>query len=117
MSVCCCNIGTTYELLSNLEEALEHHEKVSRYTSNSRGVYSPSSSSSCQHLELAKEANNLRGQALALSNISKTYECMANITKACETLESVSTNVHNTYKLTYKLSIIMYNYLIVSILM
>ena len=86
MSVCYCNIGTTYELLSNLEEALEHHEKVSWYMSTVLECIL----SSWQHLELTKETNNLRGQSLALSNISKTYECMANITKACEALESVS---------------------------
>ena len=37
-----------------------------------------------------KAENDLYGQALALSNIAKTYEYMANLSKACETLEMVS---------------------------
>lgn len=33
---------------------------------------------------------NLYGEAIALNNVARTYEYMANITKACETLETVS---------------------------
>ena len=44
-----------------------------------------------QHLEAMKSVDSLYGQALALANIAKTYEYMANLSKACETLELVST--------------------------
>lgn len=37
-----------------------------------------------------KLCDDTYGQALALENIAKTYEYMANLTKACETLEQVS---------------------------
>ena len=37
-----------------------------------------------------KDVDSLHGQALALSNIAKTYEYMADISRACETLETVS---------------------------
>ncbi len=45
--------------------------------------------SSTQHLDSMQAAHDMYGQALALSNIAKTYEYMANLSKACETLESV----------------------------
>ena len=34
--------------------------------------------------------NNLYGEAMALDSVARTYEYMANITKACETLDMVS---------------------------
>lgn len=37
-----------------------------------------------------KSQNNLYGEAMALDGVARTYEYMANITKACETLETVS---------------------------
>ena len=36
-----------------------------------------------------KSYEDTYGQAIALENIAKTYEYMANLTKACETLEQV----------------------------
>ena len=42
-----------------------------------------------QHLDKMKSLEDVYGQALALENIAKTYEYMANLTKACETLEQV----------------------------
>ena len=112
MGVCHCNMGTTYEILCNLEEALEHHEKVSQTSSDLKYAFTVGCVdcvillfllflfllflllllplSTHQHLELTKDANSLHGQALALSNIAKTYEYMANVSRACETLETVS---------------------------
>lgn len=37
-----------------------------------------------------RSQNNLQGEAMALDSVARTYEYMANITKACETLETVS---------------------------
>ena len=34
--------------------------------------------------------NDLYGEALGLDNMARTYEYMANVSKACETLETVS---------------------------
>lgn len=42
-----------------------------------------------QHLDKMKSLEDVYGQAIALENIAKTYEYMANLTKACETLEQV----------------------------
>ena len=42
-----------------------------------------------QHLEKMKSLEDVYGQVIALENIAKTYEYMANLTKACETLEQV----------------------------
>ena len=44
-----------------------------------------------QHLDKMKSLEDVHGQAVALENIAKTYEYMANLTKACETLEQVCT--------------------------
>ncbi len=43
-----------------------------------------------QQLEALRSQNNLYGEAMALDNIARTYEYMANMSKACETLEAVS---------------------------
>jgi hypothetical protein len=43
-----------------------------------------------QQLELMQSQSNLYGEAMALDGIARTYEYMANITKACETLDTVS---------------------------
>ena len=43
-----------------------------------------------QHLETMKSLNNPYGQAMALANMAQTYEYMANLSKACECLETVS---------------------------
>lgn len=37
-----------------------------------------------------KTESNLYGQALALDNLARTYEHLANLAKAAETLEAVS---------------------------
>lgn len=37
-----------------------------------------------------RSQNNLYGEAIALDNVARNYEYMANITKACEALEMVS---------------------------
>ncbi len=37
-----------------------------------------------------KRENNLYGQALALNNLARTYEYLANLAKAGEALEAVS---------------------------
>ena len=37
-----------------------------------------------------KADNNVYGEALALNNLARTYEYMANLAKASETLEAVS---------------------------
>lgn len=42
-----------------------------------------------QHLDKMKSYEDIYGQAIALENIAKTYEYMANLTKASETLEQV----------------------------
>ena len=44
-----------------------------------------------QHLDKMKSLEDVYGQAIALENIAKTYEYMANLTKACESLEQVRT--------------------------
>ena len=89
------NLGMANEILCNLEEAQEHYKKV---CSNMLASYIVACSSpfilwlfSFQQLDLMKSQNNLYGEAMALDGIARTYEYMANITKACETLEMVST--------------------------
>ena len=47
-----------------------------------------------QHLEAMQSVDNPYGQAMALVHIAKTYEYMANLNKACETLESVSAQLY-----------------------
>ena len=42
-----------------------------------------------QHLEKMKSCEDIQGQAIALENVARTYEYMANLTKACESLEKV----------------------------
>ena len=57
-----------------------------------------------QHLEAMKSVDSLYGQALALANIAKTYEYMANLSKACETLELVSTMSLDLWNTSFLLS-------------
>ena len=57
-----------------------------------------------QHLEAMKSVDSLYGQALALANIAKTYEYMANLSKACETLELVSTMALDIWNTLFLLS-------------
>ena len=42
-----------------------------------------------QHLDKMKSSQDAQGEAIALENIARTYEYMANLTKACESLEKV----------------------------
>ena len=42
-----------------------------------------------------KSCEDIQGQAIALENVARTYEYMANLTKACESLEKV----HEKYAL------------------
>ena len=46
-----------------------------------------------KHLDKMKSCDDTYGQALALENIAKTYEYMANLTKACESLGQVSSQM------------------------
>lgn len=39
-----------------------------------------------------REQNNIYGEAMALDGVARTYEYMANMSKACETLETVSSS-------------------------
>ena len=47
-----------------------------------------------KEFDAMKSEENFHGQAMALDNMAKTYEYMANLTKASETLETVSLTVH-----------------------
>ncbi len=53
-----------------------------------------------QELELMKGENNLYGQALALNNLARTYEHLANLAKAAEALEAVSQKQINVLPMT-----------------
>ncbi len=53
-----------------------------------------------QELELMKGENNLYGQALALNNLARTYEHLANLAKAAEALEAVSQQQINVLPMT-----------------
>ena len=100
------NMGTTHEMLSNMEEALVNQEKVSsshiqsdsQHARNSvmivngahfRDLILSSSTSSLQQLHAMQQAGNLHGEALALESMAHTLEYMGSISQACETLESV----------------------------
>ncbi len=85
------NMGMTYEMLANLDQTQDHFEKVGMLISGSNDGYGQLRfSTPIQELELMKKENNLYGQALALKNLARTYEHVANLAKAAETLESVS---------------------------
>lgn len=57
---------------------------------NTSTSYSSLSPVCPQQLEAMKAENNLYGEAMALDNVARTYEYMANMSKACEALEAVS---------------------------
>ena len=101
------NMGTTHEMLSNMEEALVHQEKVREKNLekclNNDSVHARNSIRSSrlstflrsyappplQQLHAMQLAGNLHGEALALQSMAKTLEYMGSISQACETLENV----------------------------
>ena len=75
------------------------------YTFNSPSLpLPPHTHTHTQHLEAMKSVDSLYGQALALANIAKTYEYMTNLSKACETLELVSTMSLDLWNTSFLLS-------------
>ena len=73
-----------------MEDALEHHKKVSELPISSDAFTWLLLICMCaQHLEATKELENPYGQAIALSNIARAYEYTNNFNKASEAMEQV----------------------------
>lgn len=89
------NLGTTCELLEQLDKAIEWHTLVSTHNTST-----PHSSSielhiplPMQHLSAVVERGDLHGQARALSTLAGIYEETQQMTKAVDHYRKVITGI------------------------